>query len=116
MAIGDYVVLTLVNVHMPKGVKGFVKGMPRPAKAGRKPGSVNKITRDTKEVMRLLAQNLTPELEGWIKRTAKRKPEKATQLMLTALEFTQPKLIRTEMTGLDGAAFSVSLTSKDEKL
>lgn len=101
---------------MPKGVRGFVKGLPRPAKAGRKKGTPNKITRDTKEVMRLLAQELTPELHGWITRTAKRSPEKATQLMLTALEFTQPKLQRTEMTGLDGAAFTVELNQKDSKL
>jgi hypothetical protein len=101
---------------VPKGHKGFVKGLPRPVNAGRRKGSVNKVTRDTKEVMKMLAQNMTPELEGWIRRVAVRKPDKAAGLMLTALEFTQPKLQRTEMTGLDGAALTVELSTKDEKL
>jgi hypothetical protein len=102
--------------HMPKGVKGFVKGVTRPAGSGRKPGTTNKITRDTKQVMQLLAQNLTPELEEWIRATAKHDKGRAVSLTLTALEFTQPKLQRTEMTGLDGSALSVELSQKDSKL
>jgi hypothetical protein len=94
----------------------FKPGVPRPVNAGRRKGTPNKVTRDTKEVMRLLAQSLTPELEDWIRRTAKRDPAKATQLVLNGLEFTQPKLQRTEMTGLDGAAFEVLLNQKDSKL
>lgn len=99
-----------------KGLQGFVKGEPRHKGAGRKKGTPNKITRDTKEVMRLLAQSLTPELEQWIRDTARRDKAKATSLVLTALEFTQPKLQRTEMTGLDGSALSVELSQKDSKL
>ena len=99
---------------MPKGVKGFVKGRARTG--GRAKGTPNKVTRDVRETLRLLAENMTPELEGWLKRTARRSPDKAAQLMLNALEFTQPKLQRTEMTGLDGGALNVTLNSKDEKL
>ena len=99
---------------MPKGHKGFVKG--RAKTGGRGKGVTNKVTADVRKTLQLLAEDMTPELKGWIQRTAKRNPEKATQLLLNALEFTQPKLQRTEMTGLDGAALSVELSSKDEKL
>ena len=99
-----------------KGRKGFVKGGGRLPNSGRAKGTPNKITRDTKEVMKLLAQDLTPELHDWIVRTSRRSPEKAVSLLLTALEFTQPKLMRTEVTGLDGSSLSVELSTKDSKL
>jgi len=101
---------------MPKGVRGFVKGTPRPPGSGRAKGTPNKVTTDVKRTLQLLAEALTPELEDWIRRTAKRSPEKATQLLINSLEFVHPKLQRTEMTGLDGAAMSVELTQKDSKL
>lgn len=101
---------------MPKGVKGFVKGQPRPANAGRRPGSPNKITRDIRATITLLSQRNVGELEALIDRVAKKDPARAADLHIKILEFNIPKLQRTEMTGLDGAAFSVELSQKDSKL
>lgn len=100
---------------MPKGVKGFVKGMPRPAKAGRKPGVPNKDHADVRATIALIAERKVLELETWLNRVAKRDPDKAMRLYLQMCEFHIPKLQRTEVTGLDGAALSVELSAKDAK-
>ena len=101
---------------MPKGVKGFVKGAPRPAKAGRKPGTPNKDVADVRATIKLIAERKVLELETWLNRVARRDPDKAMDLYLKMLEYHVPKLQRTEVTGLDGAAFSVELSQKDAKL
>jgi len=101
---------------VPKGVKGFVKGLPRPAKAGRRPGSTNKDVADVRATIKLIAERKVLELETWLNRVAKKDPDKAMSLYLSMLEYHVPKLQRTEVTGLDGAALSVQLNTKDEKL
>lgn len=101
---------------MPKGVKGFVKGMPRPAKAGRRPGSPNKLTADVRTTIKLIAERKILEVEGWLERVAKKDPAKAMDLYTKMIEFHVPKLQRTEMTGLDGGAITIQASDKDEKL
>jgi hypothetical protein len=97
-------------------VHRFKKGEPRPAKAGRKKGVPNKITRDIRATITLLSQRNVGELEKLLDRVALKDPARAAQLHIQILEFNIPKLQRTEMTGLDGAAFEVSLNQKDSKL
>jgi hypothetical protein len=101
---------------VPKGVKGFVKGMKRPAKAGRKPGVPNKDVADVRATIKLVAERKVLELETWLNRVARKDPDKAMSLYLNMLEYHVPKLQRTEVTGLDGAALSVELSAKDAKL
>lgn len=73
----------------------------RPAKkgerpGGRKKGTPNKATVDVRDAVALLARNLGPDLEGWIRRGAKRQPLRAAQIAGQIFEFHIPKLARTE--------------------
>ena len=99
-----------------KGVQGFVKGEHRHPKAGRRKGTPNKITADIRTSIKLLSERNVTGFEALIDRVAKKDPARAMDLHLKVLEFNIPKLQRTEMTGLDGAAMSVELSSKDSKL
>jgi hypothetical protein len=69
---------------------------------GRKKGSANKVTTEVRECVRLITENLAPEVEAWIRRGARRSPLGAAKVMLGLLEFTVPKLQRIEHTGKDG--------------
>lgn len=99
-----------------KGKRGFVKGGGRLPNSGRAKGTPNKITRDIRATITLLSQRNVGELEALIDRVAKQDPARAAALHIQILEFNIPKLQRTEMTGLDGAALSVELSQKDSKL
>lgn len=99
-----------------KGVQGFVKGEPRAKGAGRKKGTPNKITADIRSTIKLLSERNVTGFDALIERVAKKDPARAMDLHLKVLEFNIPKLMRTEMTGLDGAALTVELSSKDSKL
>ena len=105
---------------MPKGVRGFVKGLPRPANAGRKKGTPNKRANedraDVRAMIAAIAERKILEVETWLNRVAKRDPDKALDKYLKLIEYHVPKLQRTEVTGLDGAALSVELSAKDAKL
>lgn len=99
-----------------KGHKGFVKGEARAKNAGRKKGTPNKITADIRTTIKLLSERNVTGFEALIDRVAKKDPARAMDLHLKVLEFNIPKLQRTEMTGLDGSALTVELSSKDSKL
>ena len=99
-----------------KGLQGFVKGEARAKGAGRKKGTPNKLTADVRTTIALIAERKILEVEGWLERVQKRDPDRAIDLYLKMIEFHVPKLQRTEVTGLDGAALSVELSQKDEKL
>lgn len=99
-----------------KGHQGFVKGEPRPKGAGRKKGTPNKLTADVRTTIALIAERKILEVEDWLTRVQKRDPDRAMDLYLKMIEYHVPKLQRTEVTGLDGAAISVQLSAKDEKL
>lgn len=99
-----------------KGLQGFVKGEARSKGAGRKKGTPNKITADIRSTIKLLSERNVAGLEALIDRVALKDPGRAADLHLKVLEFNIPKLQRTEMTGLDGAALTVELSEKDSKL
>ncbi len=87
----------------------FKKGHKKPANSGRKKGQVNRINRDVREIIRMVAENLAPELEKWIKRAAKRNPAKAADLWLRAIEYHIPKLSRVELEGAGANAAEAAL-------
>lgn len=64
----------------------------------------------------LVAERKVLELETWLNRVAIKDPQKAMDLYLKMIEYHVPRLQRTEVTGLDGAALSVELSAKDSKL
>lgn len=49
------------------------------------------------------------KVQGWLDRTARKQPHRALDLYLRLLEFSVPKLGRTEVTGLDGGPLSIQL-------
>lgn len=99
-----------------KGKRGFVKGGGRLPKSGRAKGTPNKMTADIRTTIKLLSERNVQGFEALIDRVAKKDPARAMDLHLKVLEFNIPKLQRTEMTGLDGAALTVELSDKDSKL
>jgi hypothetical protein len=101
-----------------KGHKGFVKGTATHTSAGRSSQRAppNKNTADIRASIKLLSERNVLGFEALIERVAKRDPARAMDLHLKVLEFNIPKLQRTEMTGLDGAALTVELSAKDSKL
>lgn len=76
---------------------------------GRPKGIPNKATADVRACVALIAQNLAPEVEGWIRRGARKNPLGAANLLATLLEYHIPKLARTELTGLNGKPLEVSI-------
>jgi len=77
---------------MPK----FKKGEKRPANAGRRKGTANKQTRDIKEAYKMLIEDNLPNLTIWLKRIARKNPEKAIYILSDLSEYVIPKLSRTE--------------------
>jgi hypothetical protein len=62
---------------------------------GRQLGTENKVSRDIKEAYRLLLEDNIGNMNAWLKKIAKKNPEKALQLMISMSEFVLPKLQRT---------------------
>lgn len=100
---------------------------------GRKHGQLNKATKDTRAAMALIAEGKAASFKAWLERTAngmrergkdgkpgewivKPDPGRAAQIYLAAIEYHIPKLQRTEVTGLNGAAIYVELSQTDGKL
>ncbi len=74
----------------------FQKGQSRPDGAGRKTGTPNKVNADTKyAVADLIAGNM-PKLQIWLDKVAENDPAKAFDLLVKMMEFSIPKLSRTE--------------------
>ena len=69
---------------------------------GRKPGSINKVTKDIKEAYRLLIENNIPNFNRWMDKIAEKDPEKAIKILSDLSEYVIPKLARQEFTGKDG--------------
>lgn len=83
----------------------FRKGQPRPANAGRRPGSANKVTRDFRESLaRLLNASNLDEMFADVP------SEKRLELLGKLAEYVMPKLERTELTGADGKELKASVT------
>lgn len=87
----------------PRGTK------PPNAGKGRPKGAVNKTTADVRTCVAGIAQNLAPEVEGWIRKGAKKNPLGAAHLLAQLLEYHIPKLQRSEMVGEGGKPIEVSI-------
>lgn len=77
--------------------KGEAKGRPK--------GIENKTTKDTKEAVKMLIENNLDNLTIWLQKVADKNPEKALIIVTNLLEYSIPKLARTEVTGKDGEKF-----------
>lgn len=77
----------------------FKKGDPR---AGRRRGAKNAVTKDVRAGFKALVEGSVAELQGWLKRVARRDPARALQIVAGMAEYIVPKLSRTELsTGSD---------------
>lgn len=77
---------------------------------GSRRGRPNKATADVRACVALIAQNLAPEVEQWIRRGAKNDPLNAARVMAQLLEYHIPKLSRAEVSGNDGKALQIIVT------
>ncbi len=84
--------------------------LPPNAGKGRKKGSKNKVTRDTREALALLIENNHDKMQTWLDDVAAADPGKALTLLLQMIEFTTPKMARTELTGRDGGPMIIEPT------
>lgn len=84
--------------------------MPKGAKfGGREAGTPNKVTADVRAIMVALAQEHAPQVSAWL--LAVKQPAKRLELYLRLLEYSIPKLGRTEH-ALDGGS-AVGLLAAD---
>lgn len=86
----------------------FQKGQPRPAKAGRRPGSANKTTVELREAFKRLLDHASPNFVAWLDEIPD--PEKRFEICSKFSEYLLPKLGRTELTGADGKELKASVT------
>ena len=74
---------------------------------GRKAGTPNKLTEQSREVFKAMFDRLAPKAEQWIEQAAADDPARGADLALRLAEFHIPKLGRTEVTGKDGEPVKV---------
>ena len=77
----------------------FVKGDTRINKNGRPLGAVNRSTEQMKLTIARAVNNTLDTIQKDLDEIKKRDPEKAIDLALKLMEYTLPKLSRTEMKG-----------------
>lgn len=75
----------------------FVKGDTRINKNGRPVGAVNRSTEQMKLTLARAVNNTLDTLSNDLAEIKKKDPEKAIELALKLMEYTIPKLSRTEM-------------------
>ena len=83
---------------MKKPVAGFKKGRSGNP-GGKKPGTLNKTTKDIKEAYRKLIENNLGNLTKWLNKIAEKDPEKAIKIISELSEYVIPKLARSEFVG-----------------
>ena len=88
---------------MAKGVKT----------GGRQPGSPNRVTRDVRAAIAIIAENNIDTVQEWLHEIED--PGKRLDLFIRLLEYHVPKLARTEMTGKDGGALVYVFEKIDEQ-
>jgi len=88
---------------MAKGVKT----------GGRQPGSPNRVTRDVRAAIAIIAENNIDTVQTWLHEIED--PGKRLDLFIRLLEYHVPKLARTEMTGKDGGALVYVFEKIDEQ-
>tara|TARA_R110000822_G_scaffold263048_4_gene387382 strand:- start:1644 stop:1946 length:303 start_codon:yes stop_codon:yes gene_type:complete len=75
--------------------KGKPKGLPKTG--GRQIGSPNKVTSEVKQAIAAFTSNNSEKLDKWLNEVDD--PAKRLDLYFKALEYTMPKLARTEVSG-----------------
>ena len=75
--------------------KGKPKGLPKTG--GRQVGSPNKVTSEVKQAIAAFTSNNSEKLDKWLNEVDD--PAKRLDLYFKALEYTMPKLARTEVVG-----------------
>lgn len=100
-----------MRVTPPNAGKGRVKGVP------------NKATQEFRMTVQKLLDDNRENVSLWLAEVAtggndptKADPGKALDLLAKLAEFAAPKLARTEVTGLDGAAVEHVHSMSDEQL
>ena len=81
---------------------GFRGGDENINRAGRKPGTVNKNTKQIREAYQKLTEDNLDNMTLWLHQIAADDPAKAMDLMLRLSEYIIPKLARQELVGNDG--------------
>lgn len=71
-------------------------------RAGKKPGTVNKTTKEIREAYQNLVEMNLENMSLWIAQIAAESPEKAMDTVIKLSEYILPKLARTEITGNEG--------------
>lgn len=114
---------------------GFKKGDPRPAGAGRAPGSPNKATADARKAISQFVDGNAHRLQKWLDQVAhgvtvtetdkdgkprirvvhEPNPERAFVLFQSVIEYHVPKLARNEQTGADGGPQEMVVRWADPK-
>lgn len=100
---------------------GAPKGRPKPAGAGRAPGTPNKATQDARKAIADFVDGNAHRMVEWLDAVAqgdpandiKPDPGKAFDLFQKVIEYHVPKLARSEITGKDGGPQKWELTWKE---
>jgi hypothetical protein len=71
-------------------------------RAGRKPGTLNKNTKQIREAYQRLTEENLDNMTLWLHQIAADDPAKAMDMMLRLSEYIIPKLARQELVGNDG--------------
>jgi hypothetical protein len=71
-------------------------------RAGKKPGTKNKTTKEIREAYQKLTEENLTNMTLWLGQIAAEDPAKAMDLMLRLSEYIIPKLARQELVGNDG--------------
>jgi len=96
----------------------YPKGKPRPAGAGRKKGEPNKVTTEARQVIVSFLDANLPRLQEWLDRIAKdpeQGPAVAFKLVTDLIEYSVPKLSRSEITGANGGPLLTRDISAQER-
>jgi hypothetical protein len=83
-------------------MSGFRGGDENINRAGRKPGTPNRATKQIREAYQKLTEDNLDNMSIWLSQIAGEDPAKAMDLMLRLSEYIIPKLARQEVTGQDG--------------
>ena len=100
---------------------GAPKGRPKPAGAGRAPGTPNKATADARKAIAEFVDGNSHRMLEWLDAVAAGDPAhdrapdpaKAFALFQGVIEYHVPKLARSEITGKDGGPQKMELSWKE---
>lgn len=79
---------------------------------GRKPGSMNKYTKKTKEAFGMLLEGNLDNLSAWLEQVAADDPKEALKIVMALSERFVPKLSQQQLTDADGENLLKGLTFK----